>query len=527
MNAERSLTVWLPDWPVVAAAAELALDASAPIALMQGGVVFACSAAARSAGVTRGLKQREAQYRCPGLTVARYDERSDARRFEPLVRALEEATPGLHVVRPGLVATRARGPARYYGSEEAAALAFREVLIERGASDVRSGCADGLFAAEHAARFTSALEPVRIVPPGASAAFVAPLTVDTVAPDERTATVLRRLGIHTLGQFAELAEADVARRFGPAGAWAHAQAAGRDPRRVLARQLPAEFSVEVPFEPPLERSDQIAFAMREHAETFDRTLREARLVCTALRIDLTDEHGRDYSRNWLHPRWFSPVDVVDRIRWQLDGLLRDAAPMGDDRMRTVEAFERLAIASVRLQPERLDQTANHEAGLWGGGPDARIHHALSRVQSLLGPEAVATALLRGGRSPAERQLLVPWGDAPPSDTGREQPWPGALPGIAPATVFTKRVPIGLSDARGEVVAIDERGAWSAPPATLRLSEQQEREVRAWAGPWPLVERWWDSERASHGYRAQLVDSVGDAWLVHSDADGWRLEARYD
>lgn len=528
----RSIVVWLPDWPIVAASAELALDPEAPIALIQHGVVFACSGAARSAGVARGLKQREAQYRCPNITVIRYDESTDARRFEPCVRALEAVVPSVQVIRPGLLVVRARGPVRYFGGEPAAAEALRESLLALGVRDVRVGIADGVFTAEQAARSTRAATPLRIVAPADTVEFLAPLPVDLVSPDPRTGTLLRRLGIHTLGQLAALPLDDVRRRFGPAGAWAHEQAAGRDPARIVPRELPPEFTVRFESDQPLDRSDHIAFAMRESADRFDGQLRAKRLVCTALRVTLRDEHGAEHSRVWLHPRWFTAADVIDRVRWQLDGIFRAGVttpgqPGGDPRLE-VEEYQRAGIVRIELHPERADATAHHESGLWGGGPDERVHHALSRIQSLLGPEGVGTFELTGGRTPADRQHFVAWGDAPPKRTRRDEPWPGAISGVAPTTVLQHTEAIELLDRQGAAIALTERGVLTAPPAGVRFGPGQAvRAVESWAGPWVIHERWWDPQQASQGARCQIIDGSGDAWLLRVDGDQWRVEARYD
>ena len=48
-RAERQLTVWCPDWPVVAAATELGLSLQLPLAVFDHGEVFACSTMARKA----------------------------------------------------------------------------------------------------------------------------------------------------------------------------------------------------------------------------------------------------------------------------------------------------------------------------------------------------------------------------------------------------------------------------------------------------------------------------------------------
>ena len=167
----RTIVLWCPDWPIFAVCREQGLDAAAPIVLTEHGLVFACSPAARRDGVARGLKLREAQYCSPGLVVLDYDTALDLRVFEPVVRRVEAAVPGVQLIRPGTLAMRARGPARYYGGEEAAAAALLETVAELGVPGARVGIADGPFAAEQAARAAHEAA-VAIVPPGASAAFI-------------------------------------------------------------------------------------------------------------------------------------------------------------------------------------------------------------------------------------------------------------------------------------------------------------------------------------------------------------------
>ena len=110
-TATRTMVLWCPDWPVTAALREHLLPAEHPVALIEKGEVFACSPAAREQGVKRGLRVREAQARCTALTVLPYDPALDARSFEPVIAAVEEIMPGVQLVRPGLCALHAKGPA--------------------------------------------------------------------------------------------------------------------------------------------------------------------------------------------------------------------------------------------------------------------------------------------------------------------------------------------------------------------------------------------------------------------------------
>ncbi len=316
----RTVVLWCPDWPVIAAARAAGTPPDQPFALVVHGQVFASSAAARQQGVVRGLRVREAQARCPELVVQPYDDALDHRAFEPVIRAIEAAVPGVEVLRPGTVALRSRGPARYYGGERAAAATLAGIAADHGAPGVRAGVADTPFAAEQAARARPVRpgERVRIVPVGGSADFLADLPLGVLG-DPDLAMVLGRLGIATLGEFATLGDEQVRDRFGVAGAFLHRLAGGRDPREVASRAVPPELRVEASFEPPLDRADQVAFAFRRSADDFAARLRSAGLVATTIRVGIVDERDLLLERTWVHPRWFDAADVVDRVRWQLAG----------------------------------------------------------------------------------------------------------------------------------------------------------------------------------------------------------------
>lgn len=517
----RAIVLWCPDWPVIAArratTAETPAEAASgvPFALLEKGLVFACSAEARAEGVRRGLRLREAQSRCPQLVTSAYDPVLDARAFEPVLAAIEEIAPGVQPVRPGTCVLRARGPARYYGGEERAAAELLRCLEGLGLPEARAGIADGPFAAEQAAR-DSGPERVRIVPAGGSAAYLDPLPITRLGLPELT-PLLRRLGLHTLGALAALGAEGVRDRFGEVGGHAHALASGLDGTAVVPRTPPQELGRAIEFEPPLDRVDQVTFAVRGTAAQLVDGLTRAGLVCTSLRVSVTDASGRVSERTWLHPRLFSPADVVDRVRWQLQG--SGAADPG------------LAapVARVALAPEAVDDIGHHEDGLWGGGADERIHHGLTRVQSMLGHDAVLTPTITGGRAPSERQQLVPWGDRAVGAAPADRPWPGSLPPPSPATVFETPRPVAVLAADGAPVTVTERGELSAPPARF-APERGGRwgsPLTSWAGPWPVHERWWDAARSRSVHRFQAVDAQGTAWLLVLAGGEWFAEARYD
>lgn len=511
----RHLVLWLPDWPVRAALG--VPPAEQPVAVVQANIVIACSASARAQGVRRGQRRRLAQTRSPALRLIPADPRRDERAFLPVLRLLEELVPGVQPLRPGLAALRARGAARYYGGEEQAALRLIEALAEHDHPGTRAAIADGLFTAEQAARLAA---PALVVAPGGSREFLAPLPVQALGDEEVTA-LLERLGIRTLAEFAALAETDIRDRLGERGARLHALASGADSRPLVPQHPEPELAREIVFETPLEQADQVAFAVRQTADAVTAALAELSQVCTEVRIDLTDDDGAISSRVWLHPTSFEASDLVDRVRWQLESL---STPAKSESAKSDPAQSDRApagIAEVRIVPTRVDDSAHHQPGLFGQGPQQRLHHAVSRVQAMLGHLGVVTPVIVGGRRLSDRQLLQPWGDKVPPERDAALPWPGSLPPPYPSEVFNPPLPARVTAADGTPPRVDERGTLSSAPAWI-----EETAVSSWAGPWPLRERAWDKDQARLAQRLQIVDESQRAWLVLWEDDSWWVEGRY-
>lgn len=520
---QRMLVMWCPDWPVVAAVGEDAVG-DKPVAVFDAGLVYACSAAARAEGVRRGQRTREAQSRCPDLVVLSHDAQLTAAAFEPVIEAVEAITPGVHVIQPGTCAVRVRGPARFFGGEYEAAQAIatrlrRLDLPAHALTWPRFGVADTAFAAEQAARVGTGAEQVRLVLEGQAAQFVADLPVSVLGQPE-LAAVLRRLGLHSLGDFAGLISRDVLQRFGPVGAHAHRLAGGGDQRPLASRRPPPELTRWIELDEPADRVDQVAFGVRRASDEFVAALATEGLVCTTVRIIVVSEDGPGVERCWLHPAWFNAADLIDRLRWQLQG---DAG---------VESGLRSRVARVCLVPEEVDPIGAHTDGLWGSGPDEKVQRALTRVQSQLGHGAVVSAVVGGGRAPADRSTVVPWGDRRMARHPSDQPWPGAVPTPSPATVYTQPRPAVVLTADRQAVTVDERGVLSGAPAWFSPTTQDRARadllpVDGWAGPWPVSERWWDESQARHLTRFQVVGADGSAWLLVVESGRWWTEARYD
>jgi protein ImuB len=448
----------------------------------------------------------------------------DARAFEPVLATVEDLRPGVAALRPGLLAVRA--PGRWFGTEEYAAATVSQALVDAGVWDVRLGIADDLFTAEQAAR-TVRTQEWRIVAPGGSGAFLRGLPVETLEADgaqgREVVSLLRRLGLTTLGDLAELPGDAVEQRLGRYGRTVWLRARGADPASFSARSAPPELHLDVAFEPPLESVEAVTFSVRTTAERFVEQLAHHQLVATAVRVEAEADGVVVSARTWLHPRFFTARDLVDRVHWQLQ------SPQGAGvRSRKDLGEVRAPVERVRFVPDAVEPAAAHGETLWGRGSDDLVERGVARVQAMVGFDAVRRAVVQGGRSPGSRQATVPWGERPVDLRPVDRPWPGRVPGPAPVRVFPAPLPAEVVDDSGRPVAVTDRGAVTAAPCRFRACDAEVpwQPVSAWAGPWPTDESWWAGGQGVTA-RFQVVGSDGRAWLLVCGVDGWALEAGYD
>lgn len=511
------------DWPAVAAAAAAGLPSTVPVAVTLANRVVACSAAARSAGVRRGIRRRESQARCPDLHVVTADPARDARHFERVTVAVDELVPRAEVLRPGLLALSVRGAARYFGSEQVTAERLVDAVAAVGA-ECQVGVADQLPTAVFAARAG------RIVDPGSDAEFLSELSVKALATEPSLASgtraelvdLLWRMGIRTIGQFAEVSRSDVASRFGADAVVAHQLARGEPGRGPSGGEPDQELDVEMDCDPPIERVDAAAFAGRALAGRLHRSLEAAGVGCTRLAIHAVTANGGELERVWRCAEPLTEDATADRVRWQLDGWLN---------RRRADERPGAPITMLRLRPVEVVSAEALQLPLWGGiGEEDRLRarRALVRVQGLLGPDAVKVPVLSGGRGPAERITLTPLGDelVPRADPG--QPWPGQLPEPSPSVLLDD--PVDVLDAQGNPVRVTARGLFSADPAQLSAPGRSGR-LSWWTGPWPVDERWWDTAAAGGGRTARAQVLLGgdrqEALLLCYRQRRWYIEGRYE
>ena len=513
------MVVWVPDWPVHCLVVDLPPGGAG--AVVHADRIEVASFAARSAGVRSGMSIREATYLCPDLLCLPRDPDREARAFSAVIDAFDSVAAGVECVRPGLARCRVRGPARWHGSEEAAASALVSAIEEAVGVECFVGIADGPVASLEAAR------EGRIVPfednqsflgriPLRDAIWAVPAVMTDRAAD--TLDLLQGLGVNTCADFLALGRGRVCERFGDVGEALWNLASGGDSGIAPAARIQPDITVERVIEVGGESIDTMMVPIQRIARDLTLRLGQGGLVSQTLRIDVEDAGGGQRTRTWCGCDLSAPDDVALRVRWTLAGWTSGVeGPSG-------------AVTCIRLTA--CDPRAGQSmTALWGRSDRERdVSRSVVRIQGMAGPDALLVPRVQGGYDPRSRVVMARWGSEPRLRS-REGAWEGGV-AQSPATLFDAPARVRVVGASGtfDDVRVDQRGALSAAPAYLvseydsaRSAPRKGRRVAIARveGPWPVGGRWWAQERPRAYMRAVLEDGR-DVLLVWKGGE-WALE----
>ena len=505
--------------------------------------------------------------------------------FEPVVSCIVAHVPLVEVAAPGIIVFSTRGPSRYAGGDEKLAAllqaAVRDavqamIVAARGTSidDAHAafgvGVADGRLAAGIAAlRALHTGEPL-VVAPAESARWLAAAPVralvecvevigavtgaaraavpggDDVSSYRDVASLLERLGLYRFGDVASLSEADLIARFGAFGRDLSRLSRGLDRHPPLAVAPPPDRVCALQFDAPVESRDAVVAACDELAVGLVDHLAADGLAVVRLHVLIDSDHGERSERMWYRSEGFTARSIVESVRWQLDAWITCDAPTS-------------GVVSLRLSPEQLVADAGRQAALWGGVRDGDRHaqRAVRRVADMNGAESITVPEWRGDRDPArsfefvrsdavdlEHRAAGGTGVAGGARNMSGRDWRGALPSPSPSIVFDiaqgsrRDAPeIDVIDSVGHSIVVDARHTMSGEPVRVIIGEHR-YDVVAWAGPWPVEERWWDPRRARRAVRLQLLvrsrssvrgaesNDRSIAMVAVLERRAWRLAALY-
>jgi protein ImuB len=487
----RFVSVWLPHWPIerLCRVSPSAVPAEAPLALIasvQGRLTLsAVNAPARREGLAAGWTLADARAAVPSLATRPAEPSADLRalrrlalwlsRYGPRV-AIERAASGhsskgkaralaAAVDAPDGISIEINGVAHLFGGETALLADLVRRLAGLGLT-VRPGLADTPGAAWAVARAVASRRLAgRIIAPGDTAAGLAGLPVAALRLLPETVTLLKRLGLKSIGDLMHLPRPGLERRFKSKEAAAAVltrldQALGALDEPARALMPPPRFAVRQNFAEPLVSSEGVMATLGALAHRLGEDLAANHQGARRLVLALYRADGS-----------------LARIAAGLSRPSRDAAHFHRllaDRLAGVDlgfGVDLMTLAAPASEPLGAGQ-----AGLSGLAPRTSDGEALlvDRLVSRLGAGKVLMLSARASHLPEEAEVRVPALagnatpplDPPPRQSARP---PFLLPHPEPVAVVAE-IPDG-------------------PPASLEWRRRRCRIVKA-QGPERIAPEWW-------------------------------------
>lgn len=354
------------------------------------------TAAAAAHGIRDGLRVGEALARCPHLEIIPPDPAAVAAEHERLLSSLENIGAAVEAGVEGTAYFRAAGLERLYGGVGGVVARTRRALPVGLGGLV--GAAPTRFTALQAARTASPREP-RVVPPCDAAGFLAPLPVEELPLDPRTAAGLRDLGIRRVGQLAALSHRHALERLGFAEVHAWYAARAGDDRPLRPRTPPGELHAHMGFADPVGSLPTLQAAMRL---LLGDLAGAARARGTSLRT-LTLRVMLEGNGSWSHTVTLREATC-------------DPARLATACLRLLERVTAPATA-VEVRGDASGGPAHGQLSVLSIGADERarrMDQAAGQVRARLGDDALMRAVEMEPRSrlPEHRWALVPFDTSP-------------------------------------------------------------------------------------------------------------------
>lgn len=380
------------------------------------GVVCAASYEARRYGVRSAMPTVEARRRCPdGVFLPPRFERYGAlsrevfgvyRRYTPLVEPLSLDEAFLDVT-----ASRA-----LHGAPGEIARKVKDEVREGTGLTVSAGVADCKMAAKIASDLGKP-DGLVVVPPGGTAAFLAPLPVSRLWGVGRvTEQALRSLGIATIGALAGFPEQVLVERFGSAGAHMRALSRGDDPRPVVPDEEARSIGAEDTFERDLAGAEALLPQLLDQCVRVARRLREAGRRGRVVTLKVKYGDFEQLTRRSTLPR---PTDDAGEL---YRSIREDLGRVGLDRPVRLTGVTVSGFHGEEAGPAQLGlfgETSGHEPPEGTGKRDA-LNAALDELAGRFGEGAVRPATLVE-REPETLRARIRW----PTRGGKDETGSGS------------------------------------------------------------------------------------------------------
>jgi len=346
------------------------------------------------------------------------------------------------------------------------------------------------------ARAAHAIPTTRVLAPGRELAFLAPLPIELLDPDDETAEALFRFGIRGIRDLLGLSRRDLAARVGPAVLALVARARGEEIEPPIQAPATRELEEGIDLEWPIDRLEPLAFVLRGLVSRLAERLALRALGCGELRVALRLESGgRDARRIALASPSQDERVLLRLIRQALESAPPAAAVDGVT----------LVCEGVPLRRAQLDLFLPR-------GPDPnQLDQTLAELGAIVGAARV------GSPAPADDHRPDAFAMRPFEARGVSTL---TQAGARPAPRLTLRAV--RPPARAEVRVEGGR------PVRVRSAVAQ-GEVLEVAGPWRTTGQWWSETGhfAVDHYDVQMSDGSVLRLCFDWRQNQWQVDGVYD
>jgi protein ImuB len=315
--------------------------------------------------------------------------------------------------------------------------------------------------------------------------------------------ILRKWGIHTLGELAALDREELRARLGPEAVRLWERANGTATRLLKFVQPPETFEESFEFEREIETTEPLLFMLRRFLEQLALRLSAIYLVAQQLTLRITfagscqdASAARTYERVFKIPQPTNDVDLLFR--------------MLQTHLEDFKSEQPIVAVALTAEPSR---PAAQQFGLFETAlkNPHQLYETLARLTALLGTDRVGTPVKEETHRPdAFRIEPFAWSFSVAADTAasteEENKLRVALRRFRPAmhaSVFSsENLPIHIqSDAVGDSV-VDQ------------------------SGPYLFSGNWWDEKSWARAEWDLQLDG-GDVIRVHQSEEQWAIDGIYD
>ena len=363
--------------------------------IVGGGVVLAASYEAKARGVRTAMGGRQARDLCPDAVVVppRMDAYSAASKA--VFAIFRDTTPLVEGLSIDEAFLEVGGLRRLAGTPEQIAVRLRQRVRAEVGLAISVGVARTKFLAKVASA-VSKPDGLLVVEPEQEQAFLLPLPVERLwGVGAATAAKLHGLGIHTVGELADLESSTAERLLGrAAGSHLHALARLRDPRPVDTTRRRGSIGSQRALGSRPRTADELDVILSQIVDRLARRLRDGDRVCRTVVLRL--RYG-DFAKATRSHTVRSPTDRTAVLLAVARALLAGSQPEIDERGITLIGVSLSQLGRADSIPPELPID-------WDDG--ARLDVALDAVRTRFGAGSVSRAT-QLGRDPGWSTPLLP------------------------------------------------------------------------------------------------------------------------